>query len=119
MVDRTPHPRETEYNPYDEQELSQLPQTKSKRPLLITAKNIRTTEAQLERKLRELGVARGDDLRSAQPANANINPTQPRGVSRHDPRVRSAKTLQQNLRSHYQRWVSLCEQYKTEVAQAE
>jgi hypothetical protein len=78
----------------------------------MVAQNIRSTEAQLKSLLSKIGMNSGKDLRKA-----TINPNQmmarkPMMV----PDARRAKTAQQNLESHYQKWATLCENHLDEVA---
>jgi hypothetical protein len=62
---RTPHPDDTPLDPYSPRELDAEPETEFKRPLLMIAKKIRTTEARLKSSLSKAGVATSDDLRDA------------------------------------------------------
>jgi len=108
---REPHPDETPISPYDKRELSELEETRHKRPLHLTAKNIRTTEAQLKSMLSKIGKSTQGDLR-----NVNINS---RRAMAHNPTsfptAQRAETTQRNLRTHYGRWADLCEEHLLEA----
>lgn len=103
----TPHPDETPLSPYDSRELETLDETPHKRALLSVAKSIQSTEANLEKQLRQLGKPRTDDLRDV---TINVNQI---ALNRKSflPAARKAKSAQNNLDSHYQRWAALCEKH--------
>lgn len=108
---RTPHPDETPLGPYSPRELDAEPETEFKRPLLMIAKKIRTTEAQLKSNLSKAGVAASDDLR-----DATINPQREMVLNPATyPASKRAKTAQSNLESHYRRWATLCEKHSAAV----
>ena len=67
---RTPHPDETPISPYDTRELRQLEEVPCLRDLLMIAKKIRTTEAQLEKHAGQIGKSVPSDPRDL---NININ----------------------------------------------
>jgi hypothetical protein len=103
----TPLPDKTPISPYDKRELRELDKTQYKRTLLAIAKKIRTTEAQLERELRKLGLSASDNLLDVSINRHRRMAHSPTSV----PSARRAETAQSNLRSHYQRWAELCEKH--------
>lgn len=108
---RTPHPDDTPLDPYSPRELDAEPETEFKRPLLMIAKKIRTTEAQLKSSLSKAGVATSDDLR-----DATVNPQREMVLNPAAyPASKRAKTAQSNLESHYRRWATLCEKHSAAV----
>lgn len=108
---QTPHPDETPLDPYSPRELDAKPATEFKRPLLMVAKKIRTTETQLKSSLSKAGVAASGDLR-----DATINPQREMVLNPAKyPASKRAKTAQSNLESHYRRWATLCEKHSTAV----
>lgn len=103
-----PHPDNTPLDPHDKQALQELDYTKHKRPLLMTAKKIRTTEAQLARELKTLGLSSGKPLVDV---SLQINHRlihSPHSV----PAARRAQSAQSNLRQHYRRWEALCQKHQ-------
>lgn len=108
---RIPHPDETPFDPHSPRELDAEPETKFKRPLLMVAKKIRTTEAQLKSELSKAGVATSDDLR-----DVTINPQREMVMNPVKyPALKRAKTAQSNLESYYRRWATLCEKHSSAV----
>jgi len=103
----TPHPSETPIDPYNETELRELEESRYKRDLLLVAKKIRTTEAQLRRHLSRLGKSSSDDPRKAVINVNRIMVMRPGQL----PTARRAKTAQNNLDNHYRRWAMLCEEH--------
>lgn len=108
---RTPHPDNTPLDPYSPRELDAEPETKFKRPLLMIAKKIRTTEARLKSNLSKAGVATSGD-----PRDAISNPQREMVLNPAKyPTSKRAKTAQSNLKSHYRRWATLCEKHSLAV----
>lgn len=108
---RTPHPDDTPLDPYNPHSLQREPETRYKRDLLLVAKKIRTTEAQLKSELSKLGKAHRDDLRDV-PIDKHREMVQD---PMNFPAAKRASTAQSNLDSHYDRWATLCEQHLAEV----
>lgn len=108
---RTPHPDDTPLDPYSPRELDAEPETEFKRPLLMVAKKIRTTEAQLKGNLSDAGVVASGDLR-----DVTINPQREMVMNPAKyPASKRASTAQSNLESHYRRWATLCEKHSSAV----
>lgn len=108
---RTPHPDETPLDPYSPRELDGEPETEFKRPLLMIAKKIRTTETWLKGNLSDAGVVASGDLR-----DVTINPQRDMVLNPAKyPASKRAKTAQSNLESHYRRWATLCEKHSSAV----
>lgn len=107
----TPHPDDTPIDPYSPRELSAEPETMFKRTLIMVAKKIRTCEAQLDSELASMGKPRMSDLRDV---TLNVHQEMIHNPENY-PAVKRASTAQSNLRSHYDRWATLCEKHLTSV----
>lgn len=107
----TPHPDETPLDPYSPRELIEEPETEFKRTLIMFAKKIRTCEAQLKSELATMGKPQLNDLRKA---TINVRHEMVHNPANY-PAAKRASTAQSNLRSHYDRWATLCEQHLTRV----
>lgn len=107
----TPHPDKTPIDPYHADLTEELEESSHKRALIMRAQNIRSTEAQLKKQLSQMQKGTTPDLR-----DVSINPRElmVKGFP-HAHIARRARTAQQNLRTHYQSWATLCERHLAEV----